>query len=330
MVRVGRRKGHKGKVNVAKSPSDIATGIPRQPSQVDDAPISLTQSKLRRSFLRYWVLLSATVLLLVVLPGGGYLYLARESSLPQAGISGVEILSDCKSKTRAFLTLQPHFKEGYSEVSIGLENAKEVLPSCTTLKFLLPSPTGSHSYLLPSHLPNEPGFEPNKDLRPLHRPIKDIFHDPLGFDVVTILLKDYPDFTGHIYYLWAGGPKRVSYSGYNITLSFSPLRIDGESLEPHDEFRVSMPARDGYALAASRPTPSAHKTIGDLSFYWFDLGRQESTLSISFEQQTRGAKKRFWMPILLSISAGGLLLLIAEFVGMQRANSEKGRRLEAA
>jgi hypothetical protein len=150
------------------------------------------------------------VVVLIVLPAAGYLYLSNTNPAPTPPLSGLDVLTDAPRDISVTVSMKPDLERGIADVGISIDDAKEVLPHCHTIKFVLPGQTIAHQYLLPTKLPGDPDYDERAGLANRSKPLTDVRHDPLGCDVVTVELAKYPDFTGVLEYLWAGGIWRKS------------------------------------------------------------------------------------------------------------------------
>jgi hypothetical protein len=260
----------------------------------------------------------------MIAPGLGYFFITHTKPSGTNYLSGVDVLSDCDREISARLLITPHFEDGRVEAMVAIDDAKEVIPRCKSLTFVLPSMTTNHHFMLPTLHDGKP-IDPdqNRRITNAQRPLMDVEHTSLGNDIVNVDLLKVPDFTGNVSFTWIEGVQRSSYSEWHFRLPFGAVKTQGDSRKGLQKIQVAFPASQAYRLKSKSLEPSAERGLQDSSFYWFDLNRDKGVLDVVFENEDLAKQKERIKDICLVVLGVGAAVFLGEYFSYKSQSTSK-------
>jgi hypothetical protein len=280
---------------------------------------SLGKTNKVRAPVRQRLTLPLIVVVLIVAPLVGYILITHTTPSSASYISGIDILSDCDSDISGRLSMTPRFDDGTIEAILSIDDAKEIIPRCRSLTFVLPSMTANHHFMLPTLHDGKP-IDPDQQRRIQNakRPLSDITHSDLGNDIVKVDLSKVPEFTGNVAFTWLDGLQRLSYSDWHLRVPFGALKTSGDSRKGLQTFHVVFPALQEYRLKSKSIEPSSEKALQDSSFYWFDLTPEKSVLDLVFEDGELATRRDRIKDMCLVALGVGAAVFLGEYLAYKR------------
>lgn len=249
------------------------------------------------------------------MPIGGYFFITATKPNSSNYLSGLDVLNDCGQEVSATVVLNPQFEDGTIRATIVIDDAKEVIPKCRLLSFVLPPMTTGHNFMLPTLHDGKPvDPDPTRRIQNAERPLSDIAHTALGNDILTVDLAQVPDFTGNVGFIWHTGLQRRNFSEWRLRLPFGAVRTEGDDRKGIRKFHVSMPISEEYRLKEKSVEPSAQRALENRSFYWFNIESDKPLLDLTFENEELAKQKERIKDICLVVLGVGVAVLIAELI----------------
>lgn len=226
-------------------------------------------------------------------------------------LSGFDILTDCATPPVTFISLKPNIDSGVTKVVVAITNWNEIGESCDNLHIYFPGVTSNHQYLLQKGTPdpnNPQEYLTREDRRPLN--LAEIVRDSQMLeDIIRIKPKQVSDFVGAVEFEWQNSVSRNEFEIFDIFLPFQILKSPLEELTETKKYEISLVAPRGYTLSSKVPEASRFHTLGDISFYGFDIDVEKTEFSLSFKDQNLTGVKDILLIIFSAILGIGLTLV---------------------
>lgn len=233
-------------------------------------------------------------------------------------LSGFEVLHDCSQNLTSFIGLWPLPDSLDIQVSVAIENWKEIAEEVSLIEVHFPGFTSDHCYVTElKDLENFTDFSQfQRDLSDHMEFRRDYFNVE---DIFSIYPKFLDDFTGIIEFIWMEGFERPNIEKLELLLPFqASFSSQGTQLNHLRDYTLEIWVPEGYTLTSSTPQPSRLQFLGDRKRYRFEIDLYKTDLHMSFENPDLSREKSFRLLILSSLFGLGLTLIIREIIQVVR------------